>query len=218
MALNQTIRGRFGATITEATIVAHRNKAFKDRVQAGDWSSVDDDEPVESPVPSWDDPQNKLNKDLLWELVGPQGGQVTDDDLRRQLSRELSNRETIWRLMQEAIAAVQSKAKTDFMTTPLAVAKAEGCTNAHGDPISLFDLMTILHMFGKNGMPNAPRPMDPITEQDFFYKDEATVAVEIRRRVDEQVAGINWEGNVAGGKEKKKPGVWNRYGFYCGCG
>ena len=221
MPLNQTSRGRFGTTITEATIVAERNRAFRSRVTGFRWDNVDDDEPAEPTVPVWtveNDP-NKLNKALLWEIVGPAGSPIgADAVLRDHLLRELTNREKIWQLMKEAVVAVQSGSTTVFMDAPLKVAIGAGCTNVTGGPIDLFDLMLMMHMFGKRDTPEAPRPMHPIVNpDDYFYRTEAEVATEVRRRVRELAAGITWEGNVTGGKEKKKV-VWNRYGLYCGCG
>jgi hypothetical protein len=221
MALNQTIRGRFGTTITEATMLAERNAVFRDRVTRFEWTHVDDDEPAESMMAIWNEPGNlnKLNKGLLWELVGPPQSQVgTDEQLRDHLLRELTNRERIWRLMQEAVTATHAGQTTPFMREPLVAAIKAGCVNVAGAPIDIFDLMRMMHMFGKRDVPEAPRPMDPIRKpDDYFFRTEEEVAVEVRRRVRELAAGINWEGNVTGGKEKKKV-VWNRYGLYCGCG
>lgn len=220
MPVNQTIRGRLGATITEATVIGERNAVFRDRVAKSHWGNVDDDEPVESPVPVWNEPgnPNKLNKNLLWELVGPVGSAPgTDDQLRGHLLRELGNRESVWQLMQDAVTAVRNGTTTLFMDAPLAEVSKMGLTNAAGGPIDLVELMRILHMFGKPHSADAPRPVDPITPAHYFYASEQEVAVEIRRRVRELAAGIAWEGKVTGGKERKKL-VWNRSGFYCGCG
>ena len=221
MALNQTIRGRFGTTITEATMVAERNVAFRARVNGFQWTHVDDDEPAEAMMGIWNEPNNpnKLNRDLLWELVGPAGSPTgTNEQLRDHLLRELTNREKIWRLMQEAVQAMHAGQTTEFMTRPLRVAINAGCITVAGAPIDLFELMRMMHMFGKRDVPEAPRPMDPIVKpDDYFFTTEDEVATEIRRRIRELAAGINWEGNVTGGKEKKKV-VWNRYGLYCGCG
>src|SRR5262249_38162431 len=70
--LNAMKRGRFGGIITEATLVAERNAVYRSRANAFEFDEIDNDEPIESPVPQWNevsDP-NKLNKALLWELVG----------------------------------------------------------------------------------------------------------------------------------------------------
>jgi hypothetical protein len=221
MALNPTIRGRFGTTITEATMVPERNVVFHYRVNRFEWNHVDDDEPAESMMAIWDEPgnPNKLNKGLLWELVGPANTPVgTDDELRTHLLRQLTNREKIWNLMKEAVTAVNSGQTAPFMNEPLSAANKAGCLDIKGGPIDLYELMRMMHMFGKRDVPEAPRPIDPIVKpDDYYYSTEQQVAVEVRRRVRELAAGINWEGNVTGGREKKKV-VWNRHGLYCGCG
>jgi hypothetical protein len=220
MALNPTIRGRFGTTITEATMVPERKAVFRDRVDRYDWNHVDDDEPAESMVPIWNVPNNpnKLSKRLLWELVGPANTPVgSDAELRSHLLRQLTNREKIWTLMKDAVTAVNNGQITPFMQTPLAAAQNAGCVDIKGDPIDLYELMRMMHMFGKRDVPEAPRPIDPIRPEDYYYSTEPEVATEVQRRVRELAAGINWEGNVTGGREKKKV-VWNRHGLYCGCG
>jgi hypothetical protein len=224
MGVSKESRGRLGATITEAAVVAERRSAFENRVKAFSWTSVDDDEPAEQTEPVWNRTPNpnKLNKALLWELTGLAGNPTdagSDEKLRDRLVQELNNRVKIWRLIDAAVNAVKSGTTTTFMQQPLAVAQADGCTTLDGSKIDLVGLMRILHMFGKSGNPSAPRPVEKIDPGDYFYdaKDEATVAAEIRRRVRELAAGINWEGQVIGGKENKKM-VWNRYAMYCGCG
>ena len=218
MALNATKRGRLGAVITEATIIKERRNVYQARAQAFQFDRIDDDEPAESPVPDWDDPSNKLNKALLWEIVGPAMSPVgTDAQMRDHLLRELENRLAVWDLMKDAVEAVQTGNTTPFMTTPVAAAIAKGCRNNMGNDIDHFELMRIMHMFGDKHTPSAPRPIDPIIG-NYFFTTEAEVVVEIGRRVRELAAGILWEGKVKGGKEKKKAGVWNRYGLYCGCG
>ena len=220
MALNQTRRGRLGATITEATIVGERNVIFKQRVTDFAWTHIDNDVPAETSMPVWDEPENpnKLNKDLLWEIVGPPASPTgTDEALRDHLMRELTNREAVFMLMQEAVSAVRAGTTTAFMTAPLAAVNGRGCTDSAGNPLDLQGLMRMLHMFGKRNSTTAPRPVHPINASDYFYTSEAEVALEIQRRVRELVAGISWEGDVIGARERKKM-VWNRHGFYCGCG
>jgi hypothetical protein len=217
--MNQDIRGRVGATITEAAIVERRRIVLEGRAVGFKWSELDQDDPAESPVTVWDDPGNRLNRDLLWEIMGPPGTATgSDETLRDHVLRELRNRTEVWKLMKDAVTAVQAGGTTPFMTTPVAAAQAAQCKDAAGNLIDLTGLMRILHMFGKPHSPHAPRPMHPITAGDYFYTTEVQVAAEITRRVHELAAGIPWEGHVKGGKEKKKPGVWNRYGMYCGCG
>lgn len=215
--LNEIIRGRFGALITEAAVVKERGVTFQNRVKGHAWTELDADEPVEHMVPDWN--TNKLNKALLWELAGLPGTRSDGDGtLEAELLRELGNREKVWGLMDAAVAAVKGGTQTAFMTVPLDEAQKAGCVKRGGGPIQLVDLMHILHMFGKKNTPHAPRPKHPIDLDDYFYATQNEVAKEIQRRVRELAAGIPWEGNVIGGKEKKKAGVWNRYGFYCGCG
>ena len=216
------MRGRLGAVITEAAIVAERNTIFRDRVSKLEWDKLDSDPPGEAmPTVIWDDSANKLGQKALREILGlvPTTDPLPspDSELHDRLMRELENREKVWRLMEGAATAVRGGATTPFLTSPLGAARSAGCKKIDGKDIDLQDLMRMMHMFGDKTLSRAPRPIEPIADDSYFYTSEQEVAVEVGRRARELACGINWEGAVSGGHELRKS-VWNRYGLYCGCG
>jgi hypothetical protein len=234
LPLSSVHRARFGQTITEAALIPTREAHFRGKVTGFHWGNVDDEEPQElKPLANWSTAAAvKLDRAVLYELVKlpGDGAGITDAQLRDRLLRELDNRKIIATLMAAAVTSVAAgTGPTPFMQTPVQTAVGSGCLKQSGVAIDAFDLMLILHMFGKK---NRPRPIHPIHKPnqpnagdpgDYFYvganaaATEALIAEEVTRRVNELVAKINWEGNAKRGHEDRKF-VWNRNGFYCGCG
>jgi len=201
-------RKQWGFAITEAGVSRKHGQSFKDKVvNAKKWTEIDTDELIMYPHPDGWDP-GKMDKPKLLAVLGLPST-TTEDELNEWMRLQVATREILRDLMQEAAFQLQKGTETDFYKNPLAtiqtVSNACHTTEKNTDgsckvPLTLRDLQTMLHMFNKVDGSEDPN-----------FNTQRNVEDEIRRRIKDELANNDpWEG--------KHPGVWNRNGFYCGCG
>lgn len=178
----------YGDLLSEAAYIEASGKSFRERVEAGEFDNLTDDEPLFK-VPDF----RKLTKaDLITIAEAALKRPITDDeDLKGFLIDDLEDRIAVRTQLLAAVEAYKADHNTNnkFFHDPT----TDDELIKRG--LSLHDIATILHIWN---------------DQDDKDKVDTELQGENKRRItDEYAIGVQWEWN---------DGITpNRGGFFCGC-
>jgi hypothetical protein len=208
-------REHFGDFITQAAHLKEHGKRWTTRVTGHLWHELDDDPPVVPPPGNpWD--HLTLTGPVLWEVLGqPDTG---DANLEAWMTLQLSNRTIIRGLMLHAVDNYTGAGtETPFMTDPLGTAQGAGARHdPAGGAFQWRDLTTILHMFERTSGDDHVNGLSAEKYITTTAAGQTAIKAEILRRVQELQWSVFEDKYPPGATTPAK--IWNRNGFYCGCG